>query len=137
MHMAYFDTQDMTPAGKSYLTRTLAFMGGYAALNVAAILGVFEALPAAAGWLLALAVAAPVAGQIWATLTFMRDSDEFVSALLARQFIMASGIAMALFSAWGFAESYASAPHVPGWAIYPLFWAAFGVVSGFVKTTRS
>ncbi|WP_293355467.1 hypothetical protein [Phenylobacterium sp.] len=43
---------------------------------------------------------------------------------------------MAIASAWGFVESYAHAPHIPGWMIYRLFWLCFAVVSPFVRTTR-
>ena len=124
-------------AHRRYVFRTLGFMGGYVGINLAAIFGAFDDVQRPGAWALALAVAAPVAGQIWATLMLMRDSDEYVRALTAKRFIVAAGVAMALFSAWGFGESYAEAPHVPGWMIYPLFWAAFGVVSPFVRTTRA
>ena len=123
-------------AHRRYLLRTLAFMAGYVAINGGAIAGAFDDIRGPGAWALGLAVAAPVAGQIWATLALMRDSDEFVRALTAKRFILASGLAMAIFSAWGFVESYTHAPHVPGWAVYPLFWAAFGVVSPFVRTSR-
>ncbi len=124
-------------AHRSYLIRTAAFMAGYVALNVAAITGAFDGFQTGpAAWVLAVAVAAPVAGQIWATLALMGESDEFVRALTAKRFVLAAGAAMALFSGWGFAESYAGAPHAPGWLIYPLFWAAFGIVSPFVRTSR-
>ena len=125
-----------TPAHRRYAARTAAFMSGYVALNVAAIFGAFDDLRRPGAWVFALAVAAPVAGQIWATLAFMRDSDEFVRALTAKRFILASGLAMALFSAWGFTESYAAAPHAPGWLVYALFWACYGLVTPFVRTTR-
>lgn len=123
-------------AHKTYLIRTFAFMGGYVAVNAAAILGAFDD---AAGWgarALGLAVAAPVAGQIWATLMLMRDSDEFVRGLTAKRFIIAAGLAMALFSGWGFMETYGDAPHAPGWIIYPLFWALYGIVSPFVRDSH-
>jgi len=126
----------MDRAHKRYVIRTLLFMAGYAAINIAAITGAFDDASGLGAWALALVASAPVIGQIWATLALMRDSDEFVRALTARRFILASGLAMALFSAWGFMESYADAPHAPGWAIYPLFWAAFGVVAPFVRSTR-
>ena len=126
----------LDPAQRRYMVRTWLFMGGYVAVNLAAIAGAFDDLEGAGAWMLALAVSAPVAGQIWATLALMAESDEFVRALTARRFIIASGVAMALFSAWGFAESYAEAPHAPGWFIFPLFWLAFGVVSPFVRSTR-
>lgn len=124
-------------AHRRYLVRTMAFMGGYVLVNIAAIVGAFdEIIGEQAGLVLGLAVAAPVAGQIWATLALMSESDEFVRAITAKRFIIASGLAMALFSGWGFMESYGAAPHVPGWVIYPLFWGLFGVVTPFVKSSR-
>ncbi|MFN3522217.1 MAG: hypothetical protein ACK4YQ_08200 [Phenylobacterium sp.] len=121
---------------RRYARRTFAFMGAYVAVNAAAVAGAFDDLRRPGAWVLGLAIAAPVAAQIWATLELMRQCDEFVRAVLAKRFIIASGVAMALFSAWGFLESYAQAPHAPGWLIYPLFWAAFGAVTPLVRTSR-
>lgn len=120
-----------------YVVRIVGFMSGYVVINVVAILGAFDdiASPVAA-WALALAVSAPVIGQIWATLALMRESDEFVRAVVAKQFILAAGAAMALASVWGFGESYAAAPHIPAWMIYPLFWGCFGVIAPFVKSSN-
>ena len=126
-----------TSANRRYVVRTMAFMSGYVAINVAAIFGAFDdiASPVAA-WALALSVSAPVVGQIWATLSLMRESDEFVRAVTAKQFILAAGLAMAIASVWGFGESYADAYHIPAWIIYPLFWACFGLVAPFVRSSR-
>lgn len=126
----------MDPAHRRYTLRTAAFMSGYVAINIAAIAGAFDDLRGPGAWLMGLAVAAPVAGQIWATIALMNEADEFVRALTAKRFIVASGLAMAILSAWGFLESYAHAPHAPGWMIYPLFWAMFGVASPFIRTSR-
>ena len=137
--LPYIDNSEqaaMDTAHRRYMTRTLAFMGGYAAVNMAAIAGAFDDARGLGAWLLGLVVAAPVAGQIWATLALMREADEFVRGLMAKRFIIAAGLAMALFSAWGFMESYAHARHAPGWLIYPLFWAAFAAVSPLVRTSR-
>lgn len=122
---------------RRYVIRTMAFMSGYVAVNMAAIFGAFDdiASPVAA-WALALTVSAPVIGQIWATLSLMRESDEFVRAVVAKQFILAAGMAMAIASVWGFGESYADAYHLPAWFIYPLFWACFGLVAPFVRSSR-
>ncbi len=126
-----------TAAGRKYVLRTMAFMSGYVAINVAAIFGAFDDITSTpAAWALALAVSAPVVGQIWATLSLMRDSDEFVRAVTAKQFIVAAGIAMAAATVWGFGESYADAPHIPAWIIYPLFWACFGLVAPFIRSSR-
>ena len=126
-----------TSAGRRYAIRTMTFMGGYVAVMAATIGGAFDRIQnTPAAWGLALAVAAPIAGQIWATLSFMRDSDEYVRAVTAKQFIIAAGVAMALFSAWGFGESFAGAPHAEGWLIYPLFWAIFGCVAPLVRSSN-
>jgi hypothetical protein len=119
------------------VARTFAFMSGYVAVNVAAIFGAFdEIIGKPVAWALALAVAAPVGGQIWATLSLMRESDEYVRAMIAKQFIVSAGLAMALATVWGFGESYAGAYHLPAWIIYPLFWACFGAVSPFIRTSN-
>ena len=124
------------PDMRRYAARTAAFMLGYVGVNLIAIFNGFDDIRRPGAYALALAVAAPVAGQIWATLTFMRESDEFVRALTAKRFIVAAGLAMALFSAWGFMESFADAPHIEGWLIYPLFWALYGVTAPFIRNTR-
>lgn len=126
-----------TPAGRRYAMSTMGFMAVYVAVMVATIAGAFDDIQGKpAAWGLALAVAGPIAGQIWATLTFMRDSDEYVRAVTAKQFIIASGVAMALFSAWGFGESFAGAPHAEGWLIYPLFWLIFGCAAPLVRSSN-
>lgn len=129
-------SRDNTPAAKRYARRTVGFMGVYAAINIAAIFGLFDGRAGWTAWLLAIAVALPVIGQIWATLIYLNEADEFVRAVMTKTFVAATGVAFAVFCVWGFAESYADAPHAPGWLIYPLFWAAFGVVSPFVRTSR-
>lgn len=120
----------------AYMHRTILFMASYATVNASAMTGVIDHLSRATAWAFAAMVAFPVAGQIWATLALIRDTDEYVGALMAKRFIVAMGISIALFSAWGFAESYAQAPHAPGWMIYPLFWLVFGVVSPFVNSSK-
>lgn len=126
----------MDIAHRRYVIRTVAFMTPYVLMNVAAMSGAFDGRTTPGSWLLGLAVAAPVAGQIWATLALMRDADEYVRALTAKRFILAAGSAIGVFTAWGFCEEYAKAPHVPGYMIYPLFWLCYGMISPFVRTTR-
>jgi hypothetical protein len=127
-----------TPAGRRYVVRTMAFMAGYVAINVLAIFGAFdEIIGRPIAWALALTVAAPVIGQIWATLSLLRDSDEFVRAMLTKVFVIATGLTLAACTVWGFGESYANAPHIPAWMAYPTFWACFGLVSPFVRTSEA
>lgn len=87
-------------------------------------------------YLLAVAPAAPVSGMLLAVLRLMTRSDEFVRSLLAKRFVLAAGIVFALGTAWGFLEMYAGVPDFPLYLILPAFWAAFGLVSPLVRTTR-
>lgn len=124
-------------AYRRYVVRTMAFMAGYVAVNIAAIFGAFDPIIGTpAGMVLGLAVAAPIAGQIWATVAFLNEADEFVRTLTAKRFIVAAGLAFALFSGWGFMESYGDAPHAPGWIVYALFWGLYGLVTPFIRTSR-
>ncbi|WP_415289032.1 hypothetical protein RSD66_03715 [Brevundimonas sp. S1H14] len=131
-------SKQYTPAGRRYVLRTFAFMIPYMLICVAMMTtdAFDELMGKPAGWALAAAVAAPVVGQLWATLALMRESDEFVRMVTAKQFIIASGLAMAAATFWGFGESFAGAPHLPAWLIYPLFWAAFGLVAPFIRSSN-
>ncbi|WP_295184507.1 hypothetical protein [uncultured Brevundimonas sp.] len=127
-----------TPAYRRYLIRTMAFTAPYVAICVAMMTtdALDELMGKPAAWILAAAVSAPVIGQIWATLALMRESDEFVRGVTAKQFIVAAGLAMAVAAFWGFGESFAGAPHMQTWLIVPVFWALYGVVSPFIRSSR-
>ncbi len=124
------------PPTTRYIVRTLVLMAIYVAINIAAIRGLFDHLNPEGQVGLALAVAIPVALQIWAAIAWLADCDEFVRMLMAKRFILATGLTIALASAWGFQELYSHAPHISAAMIYPLFWAAFGVVTPFVRSPR-
>lgn len=121
---------------RQYIIRTLLFMGGYVAVNLAAIFGAFDDVRGGGAAALALVVTAPLIGHTWAALVYWRDSDEFVRGLMAKRFILAAGIAFCFASAWGFMETYADAWHAPGFLIFPLFWFTYGVISPFVRTSH-
>lgn len=126
-----------SPAHRRYVIRTMAFMIPYVVVCLTAIGGVFdEVIGKPSGWVLAAAVSAPVIGQIWATLSLMRESDEFVRALVAKQFILSAGAAMAIATLWGFGESFAGAPHLPAWLVYAVFWFCYGVIAPFIRSSN-
>ena len=128
----------ITPSetNKKYFIRASLFMGAYVAVNVAAITGAFDGMRPPGTWFFSLVVAAPVIGHIGSYLVWMRDSDEFVRALTAKRFIVATGVALAIASIWGFMELYAKAPHISAAMVYPLLWASFAIVSPFIRTSH-
>lgn len=127
-----------TAAHRKYVIRTFAFMIPYMMVCISMMVtDVFdEVIGTLAAWVLAAAISAPVIGQLWATLSLIRESDEFMRAVTAKQFIVSAGLAMALATFWGFAETFANAPHLPGWLIYAAFWGIFGCVAPFIRTSN-
>ncbi len=128
--------EESDPVSQRYIIHTLTLMSLYVILNVAAIFGVVDHLSRMLTWVFALAVAFLVIGQIWATMVYMRDADEFLRGITARRFIAAAGITMAIYSTWGFLEVYAGAVSAPTCMIFGIFWGAFGAVSPFIRSTR-
>lgn len=130
--------KDGTPAHRRYIIRTMAFSVPYVAICISMMTtdAFDEVVGTPAAWVLAAVLSAPVIGQIWATLALMRESDEFVRGVTAKQFIVAAGLAMAVATFWGFGESFAGAPHIQTWLIVPLFWAMYGLVSPFIRSSR-
>lgn len=125
-----------TPTMRRYIRVTMVAMSSYVVMNAVAMTGVLDHLAQASRLAFSVFVALPVSVQIWATIVCMRDSDEFMRALMAKRFIIAAGAAFAFFSAWGFAEGFADAPHAPGWLVYPLFWALYALVTPFVRSSH-
>lgn len=121
---------------QKYYIRTTLFMAGYTFFLIASMTGAFDDITSRGGWGLGLAATAPAAGCLWALLSWMHHSDEFIRALSAKRFVVATGITLALLSGWGFAEMVAKAPRFPLSLILPLFWIVRGIVTPFVRTSH-
>lgn len=129
---------DRTPAARRYVFRTMAAMTPYVLICVAMMVtDLFDGLRnSPMAWGLALVMALPIVVQLWAMLAYMKESDEFMRALMARRFIVATGVTFAIAVFWGFADNFGAAPHLPVWLIVPVFYAAFGFVSPFVRSSN-
>ncbi|HEX8232012.1 MAG TPA: hypothetical protein VF559_01525 [Caulobacteraceae bacterium] len=125
------------PADREYVAGTWACFAVYIASIVALSWGADGGhIEGPALWAAALVPGAAIAAQLWVTLRQLSRMDEFMRALTAKRFLAAGMIACIVASTWGFLETYARAPHMPGWLIYPLFWGFFGVVTPFIRSTR-
>jgi putative oxidoreductase len=134
--MAAMFKDRMTPQFRVYLKQMAVIMGAYVAINVGAMFGLFDSFNTIGRWLVAVICGGLIATQIWTLLILIEKSDEYVRAVVVRQYIVASGLSMALFSIWGFGEVYAGAPHAPGWVIYVLFWACYAGTEPIVDWLR-
>lgn len=91
------------------------------------------------GWVAypsALLPTAPIAGVMWAVMRYLNRCDEFMRALLTKRMVAAVSVALVVCVGWGFLEVLADAPHPPLFWAFPVFWAVFGLVSLFIKTSR-
>ena len=127
----------LMPPHREYVLGTWGFMALYAlaifGTSVPVVRGM-EGTPAL--YALALLPSLAIAGQLWVTLRLLTRVDEYLRAVMAKRFIAAAAIAFMLATTWGFLETIAEAPHLPGWLIYPAFWGAFGLVSPFIRSSR-
>jgi hypothetical protein len=102
---------------------------------VGVIFGAFDDVSAPGSYALALAVTAPVVGQLWAVLALMREADEYVAGQVARPFIFGATLAIAAITGWGFLTEFAGVPAMPNYFAYPLLWAMYGL--GVPLTSRT
>lgn len=91
------------------------------------------------GWMLYVAALVPglaIAAQLGFTLDFFRRADEFVRVVMAKRFIVATCLTFAVWSVWGFLETFGGAYHLPGWLAYATMWFFFGIASAFIRSSR-
>lgn len=129
---------DEMPPMRAYLLQMTFLMGLYVVLIVLVERVDFATDFSQPGFLYgtALAPALPVAGMVAALVKLMERSDEFMRAVLAKRFIVASGLVYCLCTGWGFLELYAGAPDFPLFLVFPAFWGALGVVTPFIRSSR-
>lgn len=77
-----------------------------------------------------------IAGQIFVTLRYLKQADEYIRTLLAKRLIVASLGTFALISVWGFLETFANVAHLPGWSAYCLMWFLFGLSGLVIRDTQ-
>jgi len=97
-------------ARRRYYVRLAAFVAVYVAIVVPVIWtfnrGLFPAPPV--GYLVAALPALPVFGVIWAVLRYVvEEEDEFLRFLHLRGVVGATGLTLAVCTAWGFLGRFA------------------------------
>jgi hypothetical protein len=126
---------EQMPPKRAYRAQLLSFLGAYVILLAVAERGAAGLSPATA-YFIAVAPALPVGGMVWAMLRYIARSDEYIRALTAKRFIVASGLVYAAATAWGFLELYASVPDFPLYLIFPVLCGALGLTSLLVRTSK-
>ena len=127
-------TKDNTPAGRQYVRGTMASMGVYVVtIFAAAFASRSGSVHGAAMIGLSLLPGLAIVGQIVVTLNYLRQADEYLKAVLARRLIIACMATLAIFTVWGFLETFSGFEGPVGWAAYCIMWGMFGLLSCFEK----
>lgn len=113
-----------SPALRNYNRRFMTWSFGYmAALTIAITLHQKVELTGPMIWIAGLLPAFPVFGMIWTMARYIREEqDEYLRLRAVIAALIATGILLAVSTAWGFLEMFGAVPHVPSWAAMP-FWA--------------
>lgn len=110
-----------SPAQRRYLSRVLLFTGLYLVFfAVLTALTKEGGVSATTRFIVALLPGLCMTGVFWAIgRLIIEEEDEFLRMLTVRQALLASGLAMASASVWGFLEGADLAPHVDAywWAV--------------------
>ena len=117
-------------AGHRYTKRIAVTMSCYVALLFFSVWALKHLHPNhAVTVLLALLPAIPIVGVVVIVGLYLKEEkDEFQRELLTQALLWGMGGTLAIASVWGFLEANASAPHVPAFYAFVLFWAIVGIV---------
>jgi len=115
----------MSAPQRRYNRRVLLLAVVYVALLFPAVFLLNRHLVAGpAAYLVGVLPALPVIGFFVAIGAYMvEERDEYLRMLLVRQSLVATGLAMAAATFWGFLEGFELLPHLVGYA-WPIVWFA-------------
>lgn len=126
--------QDMSSVKRSYIigisvTMTLYVIGLFGSIYVIKML----APPLWVRYALALAPSIPIGLSILVFLNYIKNLDEYMSAITLKTFVTATGLTLFFATLWGFMQNFADAPSVELWLTYPAFWFFYGISCLFIR----
>ncbi len=119
----------VSPALTDYNRRFMVWTFGYmAALTIAITMHQKMALSDPMLWLAGLIPAFPVGGMIWTMVRYMREEeDEYLRLRAANAGMIGTAFLLAVATPWGFLEMFGAVPHIPAWAVFPVWAIGMGV----------
>ena len=129
-----FRRETIRPPMRRYLIRFGVSMSAYVVLLVTAVaLGRQGLADGPWGYLIALAPSVGVLGGI-ATIGFYlaEETDEFARNTLIQSLLWATAGTLSVATIWGFLETFDKAPHVPTWAVAPIYAVFMGLAQTLI-----
>ena len=111
------------PAARRYRVRSVAGALVYLAANALATWLIPDHAPPTAGPIaLSIAAGAGVLAWIWATARFLIEiDDEYQRVLQVRAILVATGLTLAVTSAWRMVELFTTAPRLSVFFVFPIW----------------
>ncbi|OWQ96266.1 hypothetical protein [Sphingopyxis witflariensis] len=130
-------TGSASPAAMRYSRRMLAASFAYViGFLIAVALFDDRAVSKSVAATLSLLPTLGTFGMIWAMTRYViEESDEYLRARTVNAALMATGLLLAIGTFWGFLTTFGVAPHVPTWAVVPM-WAIGLAVGQLVNKVR-
>jgi hypothetical protein len=118
-----------TLALRQYNRRTLIWSFAYIiALFAAVSIDKAFAPTGPAAFAIAILPALPIIYFIWALGRYLvEESDEYIRMRQVQAALIATGLLLGIGTFWGFLETFGLVPHVPSWAVVPVWAIGLGV----------
>jgi hypothetical protein len=119
---------DLRPAGRRYTRRFVPAMMAYVVVLICATWTRGHLHPAGVtAVLVGLAPSLPILLAIRAMVLFTKEeTDEFLRARMLEGWSLATGLALAVCTVWGFLDQFGVVAHVPLWAVFPVWATCLG-----------
>ncbi len=79
-------------------------------------------------WMAAFATVVPVLAMVWAMgRLLIEEQDEYLRSRMVQQALFGTGALLTVGAVWGFLEQFYLVPHVPAWAVIPVFAIGMGL----------
>jgi uncharacterized membrane protein len=131
-------SQQLTPALRRYNKTVILLSLAYAGLLLGAVYAFrHHLISGPISYVAAILPALPIVGIFVAIgRYFIDEQDEYIRMMMARQSLIASGIALSLATIWGFLESFDLAPHIDAYYIAVVWFGGLGIGGCFNKLTE-
>jgi hypothetical protein len=89
-------------------------------------------------WLIAVLPALPILYFVWAVGRYLtEETDEYQRMKQVTSALFATGWLLILATIWGFLETFEVVPHVPSWAVIPVWAIGLGVAQIWAAMRRA
>ena len=87
-------------------------------------------------WTLAVLPALPLLRMIYVMGRYLLETDEYQRAMQTRRMLGALGAMLGVCTVYGFVETFAGAPHLELYLVFPMFCGLYGASCLFIRSAK-